>query len=240
MAQDMNQNGSHFCLYYHNEEDCPYRENYRGRAWIAEKFASERANASAIEFLSFVAAHISKWYPYGFASSVAKYIGEFSWCSIEEKKELAQEYGLDEELLFEKPKGRTVFEFIDEGGYAYITRGYLLYFDGRVYSVYGGNPKYGCLYVYEGTRTTLIDQVKAFIRENWEAIQKLPKETTFAHCCDGSFQYYKFLSKRSHGYMMEFTEDGKEVLSFADRIEHLIHSNDIHIYDFDEDLTQSD
>ena len=40
--------------------------------------------------------------------------------------------------------------------------------------------------------------------------------------------------------MMEFTEDGKEVLSFADRIEHLIHSNDIHIYDFDEDLTQSD
>ena len=38
------------------------------------------------------------------------------------------------------------------------------------------------------------------------------------------------------GHMMELTEDGKEVLSFADRIEHLIHCNDIYIYDFDEDV----
>jgi len=227
----MNQERSDFCLYYNYEEECPYRDNYKGRAWIAEKFASERANASASDFLSFVAAHISKWDPFGFAPNVAKYIAEFEWCSIEEKKELAQEYGLDEELLFQKPKGRTVFEYIDEGGFPCSTRGCLLYFDGRVYSVYENNPVNVRAYVYEGVHKTLLDQVKAFIRENWEAIQKLPKETTFAACCDGSFQYYKFLSKRSHGYMMELTEDGKEVLSFAKKIESIFRQNAVQVFD---------
>lgn len=227
----MNQETSHFCLYYNNEDQCPYRDNYRGRAWIAEKFANERANAGAMEFMSFVAAHISKWDPYGFAANVAKYIAEFEWCSIEDKMELAQEYGLDEEILFQKPKGRTVFEYIDEGGFPCRTRGCLLYFDGRVYSVYEDNPANVRAYVLEGVHKTLLDQVKVFFRENWEAIQKLPKETSFVDCCDGSFQYYKFLSKRCQGYMMEHSEDGKEVLAFADKIERLFRLNAVQVFD---------
>ena len=215
----MNQNRSHFCLYYYNEEQCPYRDNYKGRVWIAEKLASERANASAVDFLTFVAAHVSKWDPYGFAAKVVKYIAEFRWCSIEEKMELARVYGLDEEFLFQRPEGTTVFEFISVGGYCCTTSGYLLYSDGRVYSIHGGRPEDGCLYAHEGGSKTLLEQVEAFIRENWEAIQKLPEETTNVGCCDGSSQYCKFLDKRSHGYMMSLSEDGKEVLSYAKKIE---------------------
>ena len=223
------QNKQNFCQYYNNEDECPYKKDYKGRIWIAEKQASERANANAYEFLSFVAAHISKWDPYGFAPNIAHYIAEFRFCSFEQKMKLAQAYGLNEELLFEKPKGRTVFEYIDEGGFPCHTRGYLLYFDGRIYSVYEDCPEHIRMYILEGTHKPLLNKVKALIHDNWENIQKLPKETTFGECDDGSYQYYKFLSKRCHGYMMELTEDGKEVLYFAKKIDYIFHYHHVPI-----------
>lgn len=35
----------------------------------------------------------------------------------------------------QKPKGRTVFEYYWEGGFPCRKEGYLLYFDGRVYTI---------------------------------------------------------------------------------------------------------
>ncbi len=129
------------------------------------------------------------------------------------------------DCIIQIPKGTTVFEYIKIGGYCCTTSGYLLYSDGRVYSVHGGRPEDGCRYVLEGVHKALVEQVEAFIRENWNAIQKLPEETARVGCCDGSSQYYKFLSKRSHGYMMSLSENGREVLSLAKKIDHLFHYN---------------
>ncbi|MBR6124545.1 hypothetical protein IKQ19_13285, partial [Candidatus Saccharibacteria bacterium] len=53
-----------YCRYYHGELQDPYMDSFKGRAWMAEQLASERASDSAKDFLSFVAAHISKWEPY--------------------------------------------------------------------------------------------------------------------------------------------------------------------------------
>lgn len=121
--------------------------------------------------------------------------------------------------IFQIPKGTTVFEYINVGGYCCTTSGYLLYSDGRVYSIHGARPEDGCQYVLEGVHKELLEQVEAYIRENWAAIQKLPEETSHVGCCDGYFQTCKFLSKRCQGYMMFLSEDGKEVLSYAKKIE---------------------
>ena len=62
-----------YCRYYHGEQRDPYRDSFKGRAWMAELLAGERASDSAKDFLSFVAAHISKWEPYASDPDVARY-----------------------------------------------------------------------------------------------------------------------------------------------------------------------
>ena len=88
-----------YCRYYHGEQNDPYRDSFKGRAWIAEQLASERVSDSAKEFLSFVTAHIGKWEPYGCEPDVARYIAFFEHCSFEEKFEIARGYGLGNALL---------------------------------------------------------------------------------------------------------------------------------------------
>ena len=108
-ANDENKN-LEYCRYYHGEQQNPYRDSFKGRAWMAEQLARERASDSAKDFLSFVAAHISKWEPYGYEPDVARYIAFFEGCSFEEKIEIAIGYGLGDALQFKKPRGRTIFE----------------------------------------------------------------------------------------------------------------------------------
>ena len=36
-----------FCRYYHGEQQNPYRDSFKGRAWMAEQLAGERASDSA-------------------------------------------------------------------------------------------------------------------------------------------------------------------------------------------------
>ena len=83
MQTDNENRGLKYCRYYHGEQQDPYRDSFKGRAWMAEQLASERASDSAKDFLSFVAAHISKWEPYGYEPDVARYIAFFEGCSFE-------------------------------------------------------------------------------------------------------------------------------------------------------------
>ena len=36
-----------YCRYYHGEQQNPYRDSFKGRAWMAELLASERTSDSA-------------------------------------------------------------------------------------------------------------------------------------------------------------------------------------------------
>lgn len=223
-----------YCQYYSpTQKECPYKRGYKRIVWESEKHVCETEDnaRNASEFLHLVASAIGENDKETIANYIAKesrYLSNALPDSTPEKilEKICQTYNLQNILFFEKPKGKTVFEYIDEGGFPCRTRGYLLYFDGRVYSIYENSPINVRMYILEGIHKTLSEKVKVFIRENCEAIQKLPKETSHACCCDGSFQYYKLLSKRCHGYMMELTEDGKKVLHFAKKIDYLFHYHD--------------
>ena len=221
-----------YCRYYHGEQDCPYRDSFKGRAWIAEQLASERASDSAMDFLSFVAAHISKWEPYGYEVDVARYIAFFEHCSFKEKIDIARGYGLGDALQFKKPRGRTIFEsHMDAGFYTpeTIDMGVLLYSDGNVYiknavqyfvvcdgALLGETP---CnqVYFHVGKYIEAADTVKKLIEENWERISALPSKIDDI-VCDGGFSHYKFLSKHFKGMIYGETEESKAVEAFHDRV----------------------
>lgn len=94
-----------YCLFYRGERDCPYNGDYEGRVWMAEMFGSERANETPRRFLEFVCAHLGKWAPFDCSTYLAKYIGAFPHCSMNEKMMVASIYGVGDALTFKKPKG---------------------------------------------------------------------------------------------------------------------------------------
>ena len=212
-----------YCRYYHGERQCPYMDAFKGRAWIAEELASERASDSAKDFLSFVAAHISKWEPYGYEPDVARYIAFSDCCSLEERLEIARAYAIGDALLLQKPQGETVFEsfFIGQGfASSIVNKGVLLYPDGSVYienvdrrDFERANP----VYFYVGKYQETADAVKQLIDENWERISALPSKIDDA-VCDGGFSYYKFLSKNFDGVIYGGTEESKAVKDFHNQV----------------------
>ena len=242
-----------YCRYYHGEQQDPYRDSFKGRAWIAEQLACERASESAKDFLSFVAAHISKWEPYGYEPDVARYIAFYEHCSFEEKLEIAKIYAIGEALQFKKPRGRTIFESHSDDSFITpytIDVGVLLYNDGRVYiknTLPEGrlrrnlfqNEQKPCyqLYFYVGKFKETADAVKKLIEENWTAISVLPKKSDCLEVCDGSYSYYKFLTKRCGGYEYEESEDGKAVKPFHDRILNIFYRMNTPSYEWFETTT---
>ena len=222
-----------YCRYYHGEQQDPYRDSFKGRAWMAEQLASERASDSAKYFLSFVAAHISKWEPYGYEPDVARYIAFFKYCSLEEKLEIAREYAIGDALQFKKPRGRTIFESHSDAGFytpETIDMGVLLYSDGRVYIKNAVPEGCGCLnllqdgqapcsqaYFYAGKYKETADVVKKLIDENWERISTLPSKIDDL-VCDGGFSHYKFLSKHFKGMIYGDSEESKAVESFHNQV----------------------
>ncbi|PWJ67343.1 hypothetical protein SAMN05720473_101213 [Fibrobacter sp. UWB15] len=235
-----------YCRYYHGEQNDPYRDSFKGRAWIAEQLASERASDSAKDFLSFVAAHISKWEPYGYEPDVARYIAFFEHCSFKEKIEIARGYGLGDALQFKKPRGRTIFEsHMDAGFYTpeTIDMGVLLYSDGNVYiknavqyfvvcdgTLPEENP---CnqAYFHVGKFEEAADAVKKLIKENWERISALPSKIDDI-VCDGGFSHYKFLSKHFKGMIYGQTEVSKAVETFHNQVLNIFYRTNTPSYDW--------
>ena len=236
-----------FCRYYHGEQECPYRDPFKGRAWIAEQLASERASESAKDFLSFVAAHISKWEPYGYELDVAHYIAFFEHCSFEEKIEIAMGYAIDDALQFNKPRGRTVFESHSDAGFytpETIDMGVLLYSDGSVYVknalpegrvclslLQEGQMPCNQLYFCVGKYQETADAVKKLIKENWERFSALPSKID-DDVCDGGFSHYKFLSKHFKGMIYGQTEESKVVEAFHDRVLNIFYRMNTPSYDW--------
>ena len=115
-------------------------------------------------------------------------------------------------LNTQKPKGRTVFEYSWAGGFPCRKEGYLLYFDGRVYTVSQTFGYTACVdnphdeaehYHLIATCKPLADEVKKFIKDNKTRIDALPAKMPCDYgVLDGSTDYYKFLSKKASGYMI--------------------------------------
>ena len=223
-----------YCRYYHGEQQDPYRDSFKGRAWMAEQLASERASDSAKDFLSFVAAHISKWEPYGYEPDVARYIALFDYCSLEEKIEIARDFAIGDALQFKKPRGRTIFESHSDAGFYTpdtIDVGVLLYYDGSVYiKNVSLNP---CIqaYFYAGKYKETADVVKKLIDENWERISALPSKIE-DHVCDGGFSHYKFLSKHFKGLIYGGSEESKAVETFHNRVLNIFYRTNAPSYDW--------
>ena len=209
-----------YCRYYHGEPQDPYMDSFKGRAWMAEQLACERASDSAGGFLSFVAAHISKWEPYGYEPDVARYIAFFDYCTLEEKIEIAKGYAIENAIQFKKPRGRTIFESHSDAGFYTpdtIDVGVLLYYDGSVYiKNVSLNP---CIqaYFYVGKYKETADAVKKLITENWERISALPSKYDDI-VCDAGFLHYKFLSKHFKGMIYGGSNESKAVEDFHNQV----------------------
>lgn len=228
-----------YCRYYHGEQQNPYTDSFKSRAWIAEQFASECAFDYSKDFLSFVAAHISKREPYGYEPDVARYIAFFEHCSFEEKFEIARAYALGDALQLKKPRGCTIFESHRNAGYFtpyMIGDGLLLYNDGSVFVKNAVPESLGCLdlsqegpflcnqvYFYVGKFKETADAVKKLIKENWTAISVLPKKGDCLGITDGARSYFKFLTKRCGGYMYTYSEGGKAVMPFLNKIDNIFY-----------------
>ena len=236
-----------YCRYYHGEQRDPYRDSFKGRAWMAEQLAGERASDSAKDFLSFVAAHISKWEPYGYEPDVARYIAFFEGCSFEEKIEIARGYAIGNALQFKRPRGRTIFESHSDAGFytpETIDMGVLLYSDGRIYIKNAVPEGCGCLnllqdgqdpctqvYFYAGKYKETADVVKKLIDENWERISTLPSKINDL-VCDGGFSHYKFLSKHFRGMIYGQTEESKAIETFHNQVLNIFYRMNVPSYDW--------
>ena len=227
-----------YCRYYHGEQWNPYLDSFKECAWEAEQLASEQAFDEAKDFLSFVVTHIPNRISSGEELNVNRYIAFFEHCSLEEKLEIAREFGLREVFLTEKPKGRTVFEAFWEGTYTPTYGGLFLYYDGRIAVKIGNRYSDDVAYYLLIARDKYVaDAVKKLIKENWVAISALPKKSDCLEICDGSYNDYKFLTKRCGGYEYEESEGGKAVKPFHDRILNIFYRTNTPSYEWFESIT---
>ena len=222
-----------YCRYYHGEQNDPYMDSFKSCAWKAEQLACGHISGSAKDFLSSVVANISNSESYDYEMDVARYIAFSESCSFEEMIEFIRECGLVETILPEKPKGRTVFESFWKGTYMPTCGGIFLYYDGRVVVKVGKDYLDEVSYYFlVGRNKNIANAVKEFVKKNWEAISALPSKRDCMEICDGSYNYYKFLSKRCGGYEYENTEDGKAIMHFYDSILNLFYRTNTPSYDW--------
>lgn len=223
-----------FCFYYKGEEECPYNSNSpdfdkdAGFAWMSESICCRVCGDDVNKFLDLICTHMGKWDPYSYVERFSRYLLANTTIPLEMRvsyaeKNFVKNHPLINELKrpkMQKPKGRPVFEYYWEGGFPCRKEGYLLYFDGRVYTVSeniceGEEEHYDLVTICK----PLADEVKAFIKENQARIDALPEEIPGDYMvCDGSSDHYKFLSKKTEGYMIPDQGAGKDLRALHDEI----------------------
>ncbi|SHK42347.1 hypothetical protein SAMN05720764_101391 [Fibrobacter sp. UWH5] len=228
---DNNVVDTQFCLHYHGEDECPFRDEYKARVWMAELHACKSDLGTPREFLSFVCAYISKWDPYTFQAFLARYISKYPEVSVNEKAMVARTYEVtyDESLVYEKPRGRTIYESRNDGGYFGSNSGVLLYTDGRLYEVTSSSPEprisFGFpAYRLLGTCREMGQKVKAYLLVHRTEVMALPAQAECWDILDGATYEIKFLSKTCKGYMLPESEDGAAVVEMASRVVRLVRS----------------
>lgn len=116
--------------------------------------------------------------------------------------------------FFEKPKGRTIFEYRCGNGFGSGGCELSLHFDGRVYIYYENmiehEPGH---YDLVAISKPLANEVKKYIKENERRISEFPKNVPLETLaiCDGSEQYYKFMGSQFGGYMAKYCRTFNDV-----------------------------
>lgn len=221
---DNDTRNTQFCLLYHGENESPFRDEYKARVWMAELRASESNLGTPRNFLSFVCAYISKWDPYTFPAFLTRYISEYPEVSVNEKAVVAKtcEVTYDESLIYEKPRGRTIYESRNDEGYFGSDSGVLLYTDGRIYEVTSSSPEprisFGFpAYRLLGANSEMGRKVKAYLLECRDEMMALPALAECWDFLDGATYEIKFLSKTCKGYMLPESEKGRTVAEMEPR-----------------------
>ena len=222
MSEESKTNKEYCCYYSPSQQKCPYKSDFERIAWECEKQVCEiKTSPQEIsEFLHFVACSMSSYDK----KILARYIASYACYVldnniIDAKKYIYEIHKLQDILFFEKPLGQTIYESIDEGTYIPESEGTLLYDNGRIYKMYGNSFYKKYFYALQATNKEFADKIRTFIEKQWDIVQSFPDETTEVPFCDGSYQYYKFLNKKCHGYMMYCTDDGQKIISFAKKID---------------------
>lgn len=233
-----------FCTIYRGEKECPFDRCYASRVWMAESCACESDVQTQEEFLSFVCAHLGKWAPYEAASLCARYIAEYPRIGTNAKKRVARTYGVGPWLRFQKPRGRSVYEYSISYCDALRLENLLVYNDGRIYQKVdpGEDPDIwirtcgdvmteedidrddaanyqGCMFLLLCKNKRMADAVKRIVDENKETIDALPVMQDYWGKLAHFQEYFRFFEKRCSGLGYQMTEKGKPAERIRKQIE---------------------
>jgi len=202
-----------YCRIYRGEKKNPFEEtrSFNEKIWNAEKKACEEDECArdSSEFVFFVSMQLR----HGLKKDIARYIAEYNDCSISWKKKIAEIMEIGDSLLFEKPKGRTVFEKRYAG--PICNEGYLLFYNGRIYSYYGTTfERESECYVLEQENKGLVLELKDYSKTVLGNEKTKPKDSVIP---TGSC-YYKFFSKRFYGDNLD--ADNQKIIQHIERIFH--------------------
>lgn len=204
-----------FSLYYNGESSCASSDGYEACVWAAEKLSVEKKSKTASSFLANVVKNLVEID----VRHGAMYIAEYPFCTLDQRVKIADKFGIADQVLFAKPKGRTLFEFLWEGTFVPERGGRLLYQDGRIYRMFGCSfPESDNSFILEKTDKDLADRVKKEILDGWDEINALPSKIDCDGILDGGFCHFKFSSKRCGGYEPLLAKEGKALKKWAKKI----------------------
>lgn len=233
-----------YCTTYRGEKECPYDRGYAARVWMAERCACESRQDTPETFLNFVCAHLGKWDPYEATSLCARYIAEYPRIGTNAKKRVACTYEVGPWLRFQKPRGRSVYEYSVSYCGARRLENLLVYNDGRIYQKVdpGEDPDIwirtcgvvmteedidpddaanyqGCMFLLLCKNKRMADAVKRIVEENKGTIDALPVMEDYWGKLEHFQEYFRFFEKRCSGLGYQMTEKGKPAEKIRKRIE---------------------
>lgn len=208
------------CCCYRGNRPCLERKRYGKAVWQAEKNAYLSVRGERTDFVQSVVSQLEDY--------ALCYLVDYPYICLKEKKNIADNLGLELPFVLERPLGNTIFEYSWEGTMLPKAGGILLYDDGRIYSLSGnihiktsgeGSVKeYDLKYELISENKELTDNVQQFITENWNDITKLPQDVKCLNAHDFAFTRYKYLDFKCGGYAIEVAEEGKILLKYERKI----------------------